>query len=129
MYFLVADPCHSYCDTAALLVSARNSPPHNPPNLNPCWQSFSANGALEAAHYRAAGKQLLFSEQYMIDCGWEAENKGCYGGDQIRAFHWIFEKGGMASAESYPYIGINNFCRTDAELVKFTGQEQVYEHE
>ena len=36
-------------------------------------------GALEAAWYRATGKQLLFSEQHMIDCAWEAGNSGCYG--------------------------------------------------
>lgn len=44
-----------------------------------CW-SFSSVGAIEAAWYRATGKQLLFSEQHMIDCGWEAGNSGCYGG-------------------------------------------------
>jgi hypothetical protein len=42
-------------------------------------QSFSSVGALEAAWYRATGKQLLFSEQHMIDCAWEAGNSGCYG--------------------------------------------------
>ena len=42
-------------------------------------QSFSSVGALEAAWYRSTAKQLLFSEQHMIDCAWEAGNSGCYG--------------------------------------------------
>lgn len=42
-------------------------------------QSFSSVGAIEAAWYRVTGKQLLFSEQHMIDCGWEVGNSGCYG--------------------------------------------------
>lgn len=49
------------------------------PLPSPPLQSFSSVGAIEAAWYRATGKQLLFSEQHMIDCGWEAGNSGCYG--------------------------------------------------
>jgi cathepsin L len=85
-----------------------------------CW-SFSSVGAIEAAWFRATGKQLLFSEQHMIDCGWEAGNSGCYGGDQIKILNWVFRRGALAAQADYPYQGINNFCRTDVEQKRFKG--------
>jgi hypothetical protein len=88
-----------------------------------CW-SFSAVAALEAAYYRAAGTRVPLSEQHMIDCAWPspANNEGCYGGDQIRAFEWVLQQGGLAAAADVPYRGINDFCDKTAPLVQFTGQ-------
>ncbi|KAI3428334.1 hypothetical protein D9Q98_006714 [Chlorella vulgaris] len=100
--------------------SPADSPVKDQAACGGCW-SFSVVGALEAAWFRETGKQLLFSEQHMIDCGWEGGNKGCFGGDQIRALNWMFKRGGLASQADYPYQGINNFCRTDVAEKKFEG--------
>jgi len=31
------------------------------------------------------GKQLLLSEQNLLDCGWYLNNKACFGGYQVRS--------------------------------------------
>lgn len=54
-------------------------------------------GAIEAAWYYATGKQLLFSEQHMIDCGWEAGNSGCYGGCEVCVFWHMLKCGASGS--------------------------------
>ena len=38
---------------------------------------------METAYYRATGKQLLLSEQDLMDCGWYLNNKACFGGYQV----------------------------------------------
>eukprot|EP00887_Chlorella_sp_A99_P000277 scaffold13.g277.t1 len=88
-----------------------------------CW-AFSTAGAIEAAYYRETGMQKLFSEQSLVDCGWDANNsmKGCFGGEQSDAFDYIFAKGGMPSQDDYPYTGINGFCRRDAKKIGFKGE-------
>jgi len=83
-----------------------------------CW-AFGTVGALEAAVFRETGKQILLSEQQLVDCAWspksykgKSPNAGCYGGYQTTAFDWYFARGSAASQESYPYRGVNNFCDT-----------------
>ena len=44
------------------------------------------------------------------------------GGDQIRAFHWVLDRGGLATAEAYPYRGINDYCRKGMTEAKFSGK-------
>ena len=46
-------------------------------------QAFGTVGALEAAYFRETGKQLLLSEQGLMDCGWYLNNKACFGGYQV----------------------------------------------
>ena len=36
--------------------------------------------SLEAAYYRETGKQLLLSEQNLMDCAWDYGNTACLGG-------------------------------------------------
>jgi hypothetical protein len=54
-------------------------------------------------------------------CPGQVDNHGCYGGDQGRAFDWVFKHGGMARNEEYPYRGINDFCKADVDVVEFEG--------
>lgn len=88
-----------------------------------CW-AFSAAGAFESALYRLHGAQQLLSEQNLIDCNWEGDlgNTGCFGGDQPRALQWILQTGGLATEESYPYRGVNDFCRNTSDKVPLTGE-------
>ena len=83
--------------------------------------AFSASGALDAAYYRATGRPAVFSAQQLVDCGWEGGMHGCYGGDQLKAFDWVFARGGMAPLAAYPYRGVNDYCRHDAESLPFEG--------
>lgn len=46
-------------------------------------QAFGTIGAVEAAYFRETGKQLLLSEQDLMDCGWYKNNKACFGGYQV----------------------------------------------
>ena len=51
----------------------------------------------------------------------QVNNHGCYGGDQGRAFDWVFQHGGLARNEDYPYRGVNDFCKKDVDEIKFKG--------
>ena len=42
---------------------------------------------METAFFRETGKQLLLSEQNLLDCGWYKNNKACFGGYQVRPLH------------------------------------------
>lgn len=94
-----------------------------------CW-AFGSVGALEAAHYRATGTPLLFSEQHLVDCAWSPPsytgkypNAGCGGGYQTTAFDWWFARGGAVAAADYPYRGAPGFCNRKVEdAVSFKGR-------
>ena len=43
------------------------------------------------------------------------------GGDQIRILNWVFRRGALAANVDYPYLGINDFCRTDVAQKTFKG--------
>ena len=86
-------------------------------------QAFGAVASLEAAYFRQTGKQLLLSEQNMMDCSWSTGNTACMGGFQDLAFQWVLNNtvGGLASEEAYPYQGVTNFCRKDVpQAAKFS---------
>ena len=46
-------------------------------------QAFGTIGPVETAYFRETGKQLLLSEQDLMDCGWYQNNKACFGGYQV----------------------------------------------
>ncbi|PSC69765.1 Counting factor associated D [Micractinium conductrix] len=121
----VSTPSHMVPAEVVWRGTPADSPVKDQAACGSCWvsttSSFSSVGAIESAWYRATGKQLLFSEQHMIDCGWEAGNSGCYGGDQIKILNWVFRRGALAAQADYPYQGINNFCRTDVPQKHFKG--------
>lgn len=74
----------------------------------------------------SAGKQVLLSEQQLVDCSWGfGENSACDGGMYDSALDYIVTKAGGAVTEaSYEYLGADGFCRatrdlTDSEPVAF----------
>lgn len=64
-------------------------------SLSVALQAFGAVGSLEAAYWRETGKQMLLSEQELIDCAWDPkdDNKGCMGGFQTLAYKWLLPRG------------------------------------
>ena len=92
-------------------------------------QAFGAIASLEAAYFRGTGKQLLMSEQYLMDCGWDTGNTGCMGGFQDLAFQWVLPLGAIASEDAYPYQGVTNFCKKDVLMAaKFQVCRKGAEH-
>jgi len=74
-----------------------------------CW-AFSANMAMEGAHFIASGSLLSFAEQQLVDCS--KSNYGCNGGMQPTSF--TYYKSNFAMAESsYSYTAKNGTCRYD----------------
>lgn len=79
-------------------------------------QAFGAIASLETAYFRSTGKQLLMSEQFLMDCGWDTGNTACMGGFQDLAFQWVLPHGGIPSEDAYSYQGVTNFCNKDVPM-------------
>ncbi|GIY68348.1 cathepsin L [Caerostris extrusa] len=69
-----------------------------------CW-AFCTVGALEGQHKRKTGQLVKLSEQHLIDCSKPEGNKGCSGGQMCRALEYASDADGVATAESYPFVG------------------------
>lgn len=93
-----------------------------------CW-SFSATGAMEAAHAIATGKLESLSEQQLIDC--EPTNLGCNGGLAPNAFVYVDNGPGMVTEAAYPYEGLKNKeCKLNSSsnyVAKFTSYTELNE--
>ncbi|KAK9812379.1 hypothetical protein WJX73_006336 [Symbiochloris irregularis] len=117
-------PAHMVPNTLDWRGSPADSPVKDQAMCGGCW-AFGAVASLEAAYFRQTGKQLLLSEQNMMDCSWSTGNTACMGGFQDLAFQWVLNNtvGGLASEEAYPYQGVTNFCRKDVpQAAKFSGK-------
>ncbi len=62
-------------------------------------QAFGSVASIEAAYFRETGKQLLLSEQHLIDCAWDYGNTGCLGGFQPLAFNYMSDVLEIATEE------------------------------
>jgi cathepsin H len=56
------------------------------------------------------GRNILFSEQQLVDCAGAFENYGCEGGLPSQAFEYIRYTGGLESSTTYPYTGMDGEC-------------------
>ena len=89
-------------DSLPATVDWRGTPADSPVKdqamCGSCW-AFGTVGSLEAAVFRETGRQILLSEQQLVDCAWsdpsyegKYPNAGCYGGYQTTAFDWYFSR-------------------------------------
>ena len=62
-------------------------------------QAFGSVASIEAAYFAKTGKQLLLSEQNLIDCAWDYGNTGCLGGFQALAYNYMAATLHIASEE------------------------------
>ena len=77
-------------------------------------QAFGSVASIETAYYLKTGKQLLLSEQNLMDCAWDYGNTGCLGGFQALAYNYMHDKLEIASAE------VTHFCYT-ADILQVHG--------
>jgi len=74
-----------------------------------CW-AFSAIGNIESQYKMKTGKDVILSEQELVDCD-KAADQGCEGGLMEDAFKYL-ETAGVISQQDYPYAGVDNECKT-----------------
>ncbi|KAI3414815.1 uncharacterized protein J3R85_015855, partial [Psidium guajava] len=92
-----------------------------------CW-SYSAAAAVESITAIKTGVIPNLSEQQLIDCATNGGNHGCEGGYMDDAFEYIVQNQGISSEDTYPYVGIDSTCDTQAASIAATqisGYEDV----
>ena len=76
-----------------------------------CW-SFSATGAMEGftaiKSKTCSNEPISLSEQQLIDCSQDYNNRGCNGGLMTYAFQYIKNNGGLCSEKDYSYLAMDN---------------------
>ncbi|KAM7503362.1 hypothetical protein LguiB_002266 [Lonicera macranthoides] len=96
-----------------------------------CW-AFSAVAAVEGIHQIKTGKIISLSEQELVDCDVQGENKGCKGGLMEDAFQFIIKTGGLTTESDYPYLGRDAQCddsKLKNHVVNITGYNLVPEND
>jgi len=87
-------------------------PPRNQGLCNSCW-AFTAVSAMESALAIFLGqKELNLSEQELLDCSGDYDNKGCWGGWSSNAYKYIKEHG-VNLGNDYPYNSKAGECKKD----------------
>ncbi|GMH21515.1 hypothetical protein Nepgr_023357 [Nepenthes gracilis] len=95
-----------------------------------CW-AFSTVVAVEGINQIKTKKLVPLSEQELVDCD-TAQNQGCNGGLMEIAFQFIKEKGGLSTADDYPYSAQDGACDGDKlnnPTVSIDGHENVPEND
>ena len=85
-----------------------------------CW-AFSTNGAIESNLVIEHGfsNRINLSEQQLVDCSWDWNNKGCEAGLEVNALAYANAAGGITTETVYPYTA------TDTAACKFNKDTAV----
>ncbi|XP_077486546.1 procathepsin L-like [Amblyomma americanum] len=89
------------------------------PNVRPAG-AFSTTGSLEGQNFLKTGYLVSLSEQNLVDCSGPFGNGGCRGGKMTNAFKYIQANGGIDTEQSYPYMGMDQYCSFRREYVGAT---------
>jgi len=89
-----------------------------------CW-TFSTTGATEAHNYLATGKDVLLSEQQLVDCADAFDNHGCAGGLPSHAFEYLHYFGGQMAEKDYKYTAKDGKCVAEVSKVAAVVNSQV----
>ncbi len=84
------------------------SPVKNQQMCGSCW-AFSTTGSFEAAYKLKNNKEVLFSEQELVDCSGKYGNMGCNGGIMANAYEYIKDNQ-LGKEADYPYTAKQGTC-------------------
>ena len=86
-------------------------------------QAFGSVSSLEAAYFRETGKQLLLSEQNLMDCAWNYGNTACLGGCALLLTVLLLERslhrGGHARTESFTCSNAHAYMQVHALILLY----------
>ena len=88
----------------------RVSPIKDQASCGSCW-AFATVANLEGLYYANKGVMKTFSEQMLVDC--DTPDSGCDGGLMQYAFNWLKRNGGIMFDSDYPYVGVDQTCKSD----------------
>lgn len=80
-----------------------------------CW-AFAATGTIESAWNRKHPEApVMLSDQQVTDCSWKMQSNACAGGFPFGGIAAAAQQG-IALNSGYPYLGQDDFCRSDLVL-------------
>lgn len=116
-------PVHATRSSDGSLCSKQQSPVRNQGMCGSCWAIVAA-AAVEASVVINNGVNVKVSPQELVDCDTQY-NRGCSGGNPAMAFSYI-QSYGIASAVSYPYIGVSHYqCLNRQRAVGISGTVHI----
>jgi len=86
-----------------------------------CW-AFATTGNVEGQWALAGNSIVSLSEQNLVDCCQECWHpgvcdNGCEGGLMANTYTCVIKQGGIDTAASYPYVGMDGFCKFKASNI------------
>lgn len=90
-----------------------------------CW-SFASTSVLESVYAINNNKLYKLSEQQLVDC--DSTNSGCNGGNLSLAAMYL-KKNGQTTEDKYPYVGIDQTCKSFTPVVKLSSYKLVVHDE